>query len=508
MPAPTDAAEPAPGTPHALRALRALRLATLSAVAAHLGAFLWLTRVDRFFACEDDAYRTYTAYLIAHGESIIGYFWLPGQLIAMAAVQRLGAPARWSGLIIGAASVVALVLALAEVARALAPEDLRKAAPWAAVLLAASSPMTLVLGHSSLAEPLECALVVAAAAAVLRRARGGPLWVLALGVLSLLAATWVRYESWGIALALPGVLYLLRRRLGAGPRVALGEAALGALALLGPLAWMWMQAVKYGDPFAFIERADELAALAGEPSSLRVLGHRVGWLLLWGPASVTWAAATLWWLRDRRAATAGGRWFAILASLGIALEIVGGREHATFTARFSYGLEVALWPLAAVGVAWAFTRAPKRALAGAAATLAVLAAGVALPSKIIDTSSVAAGLMLSSGQLDAAIGSGSLLVERPARRPPFGWASLGVLWGHWDRTLWGTPRREGWQLVAPTDVHDVRSGVPPRELGAWLDLHHVTAAWVVSLPSLQNVTAAWPKARVMIIGEGRLVSRE
>lgn len=502
MASPPAAAEPAPGAP------RTLRLAALLAVAAHLGASLSLTRAGRFFACEDDAYRTYTAYLIAHGESMIGRFWLPGQMLAMAALQRLGVPARWSGLLVGGAAVVALILALAEVARALAPEDLRAAAPWAAVLLAASSPMTLVLGHSSLAEALECSLVLAAAAAVLRRARGGSPGVLALGVLALLAATWVRYESWALALALPGVLYLRCRRRGASPGSALGEAALGALALLGPLAWMAMQAVKYGSPFAFVERTEELSSLAGHPSSLGVLDHRLRGLLLWAPASVAWAAAASWWLRDRRAAAAGARWFAILAALGIAIEIGGGREHAVFTARLGYGLEVALWPLAALGVAWAFTRAPRWAFVGAAATIAALALGVARPSEIVDTSSVAAGLLLRSGQLDAAIGPGALLVERPTRRPPFGWASLGVLWGRWDRILWGTPRQGGWQLVAPTDVRDVKNGVTSRELGAWLEQHRVTAAWVVSSTALHDVTAAWPEARVRIIGEGRLVSRE
>jgi hypothetical protein len=489
--------------------LRALRRIALAAVAAHVAAYAWLSHVNRFFASEDDPYRIYNAFLMARGGTIIGRFWLPGQLLAMSAVQRFGAPARWSGIVVGAASEVALAWWLVEVTRMLAPESVRKTAPWAALLLIASSPLALVLGHSALAEPLEAALVMACAAAVLRRARGGPRWMLGLGTLAILVATWVRFESWAIALALPGIVLLLHRHYGAATKLAAQDAALVALAWLGPIAWMWAQATHYGSPWAFLERIDELSFMTHESSIPRVLSNRLKWQVLWTPGALVWAAAAVGNLRDRRSALVPLVGFALFTSLGVIVGIGAGPSAVlAFTPRLGFALEVALWPLAAVGLALAFTRAPRWALVASVATILALGIGVARPADMQDTSSVTAGLLLSRGELDSKVGKGSLLVERLPRRPPFGWASVGVLWGQWNRTLWGTLRSDGWQLVEPTDVHAGLRGVPQRDLPAWLDAHDVTAAWTLSSPSLDEIRAAWPHSRSTRIGEGTLVSRE
>jgi hypothetical protein len=368
--------------------------------------------------------------------------------------------------------------------------------------------MTLVVGHSSLAEPLECALLMGGAAAILRRARGGPRWILAPAVLAILAATWVRYEAWPIALALPGVLYVLRRHAGEAPRRAAIEAAIGLVPLLGPAAWLWQQSVRYHDPLAFIEIVNEMSKeMTGDPSSLLVLSHRASALVRWAPATLAWAAAAIYGLRDRPAARAGASWLAGIASLGVVSAILLGREHGVFVQRLAYEAEVALWPLAALGLAWAVTRKPAPALAGALATIAVLVLGARFEPEMIDRASVTAGLMLRRGGLEAKLGPGALLVEREVRRPPFGWASLGVQWGQWDRTVWGTRRVDRWEVVDPTDVRG-RATVQPEAMAAWLDKRKVTAAWMLTPRAIGDLSVIWPKARVLPIGEGVLVTRE
>jgi len=161
------------------------------------------------------------------------------------------------------------------------------------------------------------------AAAILRRAAGGSRWALGLGVLALLGATWIRYESWPLALVLPGPVYLARRRRGGSLREALGEAAIGAIPLLGPIAWLWRQGVEYGDPLAFMEQAD-----LGDPSSLaarRGAPDRAG----------AWASATAAWPRRRGGARVGAVWrgrsvrgprprWGVLGEIGL------GREHEVF----------------------------------------------------------------------------------------------------------------------------------------------------------------------------------
>lgn len=509
-PEPDPPGEPAPPEAPAdpARGARALRIAAISAIAAHLAAFAYFARIGRFFACEDDPYRAYLAWLTAGGEGIIGRFWLPGHLVAMAIAQRLGVPVVWSGIAVGTLSVIGLGAAVAGLARAFAPEDLRPAAPWAALLLVAASPMTLTVGHSALAEPLECALIMGGALALVRRARGGPRWLLAPLVLAIGAATWVRYEAWPIALALPGVLYLVRRRAGDAPRAAAIEAAIGALPLLGPAAWFWQQAAHYHNPIAFVEQVDDMSkAMTGDPSSLHVLHHRLWSLARWAPATIVWAAVAAYALRDRPAARSAAAWTALVASLGVIAAVLLGREHATFVDRLAYEVEVALFPLAALGLAWVASRRPGAAIAGAVATAALLALGVLHRPEIYDHASVTAGLLLRRGDLAQKVGSGALMVERQQRRPPFGWASLGVQWAAWDRIVWGTRRRDGWEVTDPINVRGRRT-LPPAELQAYLDQRKVTAVWALSPITLAEVGAAWPKAKVLPIEEGILVMKE
>ncbi|APR78455.1 Hypothetical protein A7982_03802 [Minicystis rosea] len=488
--------------------LRALQVIAVAAAIAHLAARVSFAHTGRFFACEDDAYRSYLSFLIAQGGDLIGRFWLPGHLVAMAFVQRLGVPVAWAGIAVGTLAVVGLAVGLADVARSLAPADLRPAAPWAALLLVAASPLTLVLGHSSLAETLECALLMLGAAGILRRIRGGSRRMLIGGALALLAATWIRYEAWAVVLMLPGVLYLVQRRAGCDMRTAGTDALVSALPALGPLAWLACQAIVYKDPFAFIDQIDTMStALTGEPSSVRVAIDRAGALLRWAPATLAWSAVAAWALRDRRETRTGALLLVGVATFGIVIEVASGREHGVFTARLAYGIEIALWPLAALGIASVVMRRPAIAAALAIATAAVLVVGVRRPPEIMDRASPTAGLLLRRGGLEATLGPGVLMVERVPERPPFGWAALGVLWSRWDRTVWATRRVNRWELVEPLDVRG-RATVKPDALPTWMDRHRVTAAWILTPNSMAQIAEAWPKAKVVRIGAGSLVVKE
>jgi hypothetical protein len=259
---------------------------------------------------------------------------------------------------------------------------------------------------------------------------------------------------------------------------------------------------------------------------MRVLGHRALALLRWAPAVLAWSAVALASQRAPAGASSkpkslqGAIVFAALASLGVAIEIAGGREHGVFPARLAYGVEVALWPLAAIGIAWAFARARVLATAASIATVPLLGLALARPPELADPDSVRAGLLLRKGALDP--GAGALLVERVPRRPklgwavaddrarivPFGWAAVGVLWARWPRTVWGARRRAEWELVEPTDPKGGRTTVPTRDLGAFLDRRGVTAAWISSPESVSEVMAAWPRARVLWQGEGVFLARE
>jgi hypothetical protein len=85
-----------------------------------------------------------------------------------------------------------------------------------------------------------------------------------------------------------------------------------------------------------------------------------------------------------------------------------------------------------------------------------------------------------------------------------GWASVGVLWGRWDRTVWATPQRDGWELVEPSDPH-LRATVDDAHLGVFLDQRGVRGAWTVSDATRAAVVAAWPGARIVRVGAGAFV---
>jgi hypothetical protein len=481
----------------------------------------------RFFATEDDGYRAYLAYLLARGQGpIAGRFWLPGQLFALAGLDRLGIDGAIAPLVLGVISAAIVVLSLRSIVRDLAPPDLRDEAAWGVTFVALASPLQLVLAHSALSEPFANALVLVATAALVRRARRRARGALALSATALTLATWVRYETWLLVAAWPLCAWIAARMRGGTWRAALADAAIASVPAIGPAAWFFAQARTYGDPVAFLVQVDKMSAvLAGAPSSSRVFVARTRSLVLWTPAVLVWSSVALAALRPRRA-IAPFAWIVAVGAIGLLLEIVSGkglgvfvvngREFDFFSARLASTFELALMPLAGLGVAIA-ARAVVRsrarvvaasALAAACAvTVATLLVAGTSKMQFVDESSVEAGVRLRRGELDDRLGDGALLVERTQKRPPLGWAAVGVLWGRWSRIVWAMPTGEGWVLVEPTDVHDKRARVAPSDLAPWLANRRVTSAWTVSDDAKSTILHAWPGARVTPIGEGALISR-
>jgi hypothetical protein len=513
-------APPLPGSPSA-SALRWLGALAVGAVVLHVLARFWLASEGRFFATEDDGYRAYYGHLVAEGTgSVLGRFWLPGQFFVLGALGRAGLDAALAPQVLGAITFVITLVAVYSLARDLAPEGWGEAAGRGAVAVAGCSPLLLVLSHSALAEPLANALVAFAAAALARRHRVGPRRLVWSGSLAMLLATWVRYETWAYALAFVlAAIVLARRR--EGRRVALGDGAVACLTLLGPVSWLVAQHVEHGDPFAFLRTIDEMAStLSGEASRERVAVARFEALTLWaGLAVIASSTALLLASRHLRAllpvslvAAVGlpGLVLQIATGKGLAVFMIAGREVEFFEPRLVSNLEVGLFPLAGVGLSMLLARpetGARLALAGLASiALALGARGVLEPMSYVDASSVAAGLALRRGELEAVLGDGALLVERVEPRPPMGWASLSVQWSSWNRTVFFTRRGESCELVEASDVVGGRLRLPCGELSRWAEHRGVTAAWVLSEPASALFDAEWPAAPYRRIGTGRLVS--
>jgi hypothetical protein len=490
-------------------------------VAVHVLGRVWLATEGRFFATEDDGYRAYYGHLVAEGTaSVVGRFWLPGQFFVLGALGRLGLDAALAPMVLGAITFVVTLVAVHSLARDLAPEGWGDAAGRGAVAVAGCSPLLLVLSHSALAEPLANALVAFAAAALVRRHRVGPRRLVWSGAITMLLATWIRYETWAYALAfVVSATVMAHRR--EGRRVALGDGAIASLALLGPIGWMIAQYLEHGDPFAFLDTIDEMATtLTGGASPARVASARLEGLALWAGGAVVAAAAAVVVLRRRLAALGPllvvaaigvpGLLLQIVTGKGLAVFVVEGREIEFFEPRLVSNVEVGLFPLAGLGLALLLAqpeRAARLVLLGVALlSLALAGRGLAAPMHYVDPSSVEAGLALRRGALDEAVGQGALLVERVEPRPPMGWASLSVQWSTWDRTLFFTRRGDSCDVVEASDVTAGRRRMPCRELGRWAEHRGVSAAWVLSEPARALVTALWPDAPTRTIGSGHLVS--
>ena len=489
-----------------MTARRAARVFLVLAVLAHVIVRLALWADDRFFASEDDAYRLYTAYLGAHDPARwVGKFWLPGQRLLLAPLIALGMAPVWAGLTLSTAGLLTLVFSLALLARRLCSEQNGRslAAGDIAAGLVLVSPMALTLSHSALVELPGLGCVALAASALLVRFQGGTRRVLISGALILALATWFRYEAWLLTLPYAVTAAVAHYGRTGDRRAAVIDGCVASLCGIGPLVWMLAQWETYGSPLAFIDETSAIAeALGAGVSRGDIVRSRLVALALWAPVV---AGAGLFVVF--RAPSRGAVLFAAWLGLGVIAQVVSGGEHPVFPARLAFTLEVALVPLAASGIAGLLERyrAPGAVLLGVALSAILLAP--LRPSVLDDPDSVRFGHELRRGEHDAALGKGALLVERPERRPPFGWAAVATLWNEWPRTVFATALGDTWELVEPTAPRTERAKLPARALPGFLEARDVQAAWLVTPAAARMMRQVWPNARVESHGKGFFLVR-
>jgi hypothetical protein len=485
----------------------------LAALALHGVLRLLLVAQGRFFASEDDPYRLYVAYLLSQDHSqLIGRFWLPGPQALVALVSSCGLSLPWAGIAVATAGLAGLAWGLHLLLRALDDRGSQTTADFAVALLLLS-PLTLTLSHSALSELPTFALVVGAAAGLARHHRHGqsrpPLWA---GTTALLVATWFRYEAW---LLLPAYVaaatwLALRRQ---GRRAALIDGSIAAASALGPLAWLAAQKLRYGNPFLFLEQTQAIAdALGGSATSWTVASSHALALLTWSWPCLVAASYALSRPGGHRRTTS---WFALWLSLPLVAQVIAHQQHPVFPDRLVFPVELGCIPLAA----WTFTsgwhqpqqspgKRPTRNWALYLALAGWLVCGIHAvstsrrPPALEDVSSVEFGHELRRGHHVEAMGEGSLLVERPVQRPPFGWASVGVLWETWDRTLWATPTDGRWEIVSPVNPKRHRVELTPQQLGSFLRQARVDSAWTTTKEGAALLRQAWPEADVGRRGQG------
>ena len=473
-------------------------LAAVGAV-AHVICRLGFISEGRFFASEDDPYRAYTAFLIK-GDPIrlIGRLWVLGFEACHALVQWAGVPARWAGICVNTLALAALLIGVLRIMERLAPD--RTELRWCIAALLLASPMTITLAHSSLSDLLATCLIVWAADGFMRYAQSGKLGGVVQAAMILSIATWVRYEPWlHAALLFPAVAFVEWRVL---KRRRVGGPALATLAWLGPIAWLLAQQLRFGDALHFYANIVEtVETVSGPPARLRVLATHAHSALYWFPHVVLLATVASW--RRRDALSWKMTWFfTVTLLLAAAFQLLGGHPHKTFAARLSYGVEIALLPWAAVGLQWCIANRLRSTVAIAALLFSLTALR---PAAIQDRDSVAFGLSLLRSQ-ETIPPDTKLLVERPLERPPFGWASVGVLWGHWSQTIWVTPQPGGWTVVEATNVR-APLNLTEEGFGNWLDRDAVRSAWTQSNRMFEMVSAQWPCADVTAHGYHQLLAR-
>jgi len=460
-------------------------LAAVGAIAHLTCRFAFITE-GRFFASEDDPYRAYTAFLIKDDPSrLIGRLWVLGFEACHALLQGLGVPARWAGICVNAFVFAALLVGLVRIVTQLAPG--RPALRWCVAALLLASPMTITLAHSSLSDLMATCLIVWAADGFMSYANTGKLGALARSGALLGIATWVRYEPWLHAILLVPAVAFVEWRVSRCRRP--GALMVAALAWLGPVAWLLAQQLHYGDPLHFYANIVETAeTVGGPPARLRIVMTHLRSALQWFP-HVVLLAGIAWWFRRDALAWRRSCFFLGALSLAAAAQILGGHQHATFPARLSYGIEIALLPWAAVGLHWCLQNRWRSSVGIAALLFAFTALR---PAAMEDRDSVAFGLSLLRSE-DGIAPDAKLLVERPLKRPPFGWASVGVLWGHWTQTVWVTPQLGGWTLVEATNVR-APLNLSDDGFRAWLDRSSVQSAWTQSDRMLELLASRWPCA--------------
>lgn len=285
----------------------------LAVLLAARGAGDLTTWLGGFRALSDDDYaRIAIAQRFAAAPSFdpSGTSWLPAPFWVYGSALRLFgnelSTVRATALLLGAFATV-----LVFVAARLMTLSVRGAV-IAGLLSVLFVPYSKLLGVAALPE-VPCAALILFGAVTLARDEPG---LRAFGGGALLLAAWSRYEAWPVAAVFGtvGAWDALRAR-------RLGLLAGAALALLGPLSWIALGAIKHGEALFFVTRVTAYRrALGGESVSIvaRLLEYPV--LLIRGAPEISlFAAATALAVLLRRHSLPGrfGRpALALLALLG------------------------------------------------------------------------------------------------------------------------------------------------------------------------------------------------
>lgn len=486
------------------------QLLLIAAVGSHLVTRAVLFQQQRFFASEDDPYRLYLAYLYAQDPSnLVGRFWLPGHSLLIAPMLEAGLSPPMAGIAVSGIALVLLVAGLATwTALSCSRAHLESALVAAALVLV--SPLVLILSHSALTELPNLALVVAGGTALMVWTQSERWLHLFVGALAMLAATLLRYESWVLAASMIlWVTYFSLRRNQPWKRL-IRDTLTASLCLVGPAVWMLALWRTYGEPLVFLEEIEDIvSATGGSANPVRMLQARIWALLEWNAPIVIAASSALLW---RQSVPRPMFLFLVWLASPSVIEVALGQQHPVFPERLSLTLVIGLVPLAS----WALVRLIERSrsagqkvmiAAGLTAVVAFSFVASLRPSSLQDRSSVALGLALRRGDLDQVLEGRPLLIERPVRRPPFGWASVATLWGQWDRMVFATPGPEGWELVEPVDSRNRRYRLTDEELGSFLRHRNIAALWIIDPESRDRLQGIWERSTSIEVGEGSLLLR-
>jgi hypothetical protein len=471
-------------------------VAALAAL-THVAWIAWRISHDHWFITDDDPYRLYHGHLAAAGApTVFSSLWPPGHGFAIALLERVGIPLAVTGIVIGVAATAISVGALAAIARRLDDRTRRDETPRAAILVALATPWFLHVSYGGLAEPLAMALASFAAACALARIDGAPRSALFAGALALLLATWVRYETWCFVPFFAIGVPLAHHPASPARSARVVDAFLAAIPCLGPIAWLVGERLTFGDAFVFVRVNHEISSqVVGHADRLAVAWHRLRDLAIESPAALVLGIIALGGSRSRRA-----RVLVAASLVPLLAQVIDGHEQTVYPARLVAPLVFASIPLAATSLV--------RMRMPLAVTLVVVPLTIVpfTQPSLLDESSVAFGSRLRSHRYDVDLAGGALLIEREARRPPFGWASVGVLWAHWPRTVFGTHAGRRWEFSEPSDVRAGRVFVDDAALSSWLARRGVRGAWVLTPGARASVTAAWGGAHAQAVGDGVFVT--
>lgn len=217
-------------------------------VGIKIAASAWAHHVGFTHVSDDDYARITIAEAFVHAPRLdpSGTSWLPFPFWLNGAVMAV------FGRSIAVAQAVALASSIAGaliVYVALLARGTARWVAWTGVALAMCAPWSAWLGIATVPEALCACLIAAGALCSTGRA---VLW----GGLALLIASLSRYEAWPVAASFAAICVASAARApgGVATRTRLMRLGAAALALVGPVAWLFWNWHAHGDPLHFVAR--------------------------------------------------------------------------------------------------------------------------------------------------------------------------------------------------------------------------------------------------------------